>query len=107
VAGALLFRSIAREEAVKDAERFARLSAESIFAPRLTPAVLDGNPRAIVALDRVVRERLLRPTGVTRIMCGRRTDASSTPTSHASSTLATRSAKTSARSSSTAASTPR
>ena len=52
VAGALLFRSIAREEAVKDAERFARLSAESIFAPRLTPAVLDGNPRAIVALDR-------------------------------------------------------
>jgi len=108
VAGALLFRSIAREEAVRDAERFTRLAARAVVAPRLTPGVLDGDPRALAALDRVVRDRLLRPTGVIRVkIWGLPTGGSSTRTRHASCARATRSGATSLRSWSTVASTLR
>jgi two-component system, NarL family, sensor kinase len=48
------------EHEQREAERQATFAALTVVAPRLTPAVLRGDPRALAKLDRAVRAQLLR-----------------------------------------------
>lgn len=54
-----LLRSTGTSEAIADAKRLSRLAGDAVVAPRITPAVLRGDPRAIAALERVVRHNVL------------------------------------------------
>jgi two-component system, NarL family, sensor kinase len=46
-------------EAIRDAKSLTQLAGRGVVAPYITPALLDGEPAAIAALDRTVRARLL------------------------------------------------
>src|SRR4051794_19043187 len=61
-----LLRATGTEEAIGDAKRITRLAADGVVAPAVTPGVLDGRPKDVAALDRLVRTRLLRDP-VTRV----------------------------------------
>lgn len=67
LAGALMLRSVAAEEALRDAEGVTRLAAEGIVGPALTPAVVRGERRALAVLDQTVTRRLLDLTPVARV----------------------------------------
>ena len=54
-----LLRHTGTSEAIGDAKRVARLAGNGIVAPTVTPGLERGDPRAITAMDRVVRGRLL------------------------------------------------
>ncbi len=58
-AAVLALRSLADAEAVRDARQFAALAGQGIVEPVIDAAVLDGDPRAIDTVDRVVNERVL------------------------------------------------
>src|SRR3954467_11468698 len=62
IGGLLLLhlRNARIEHAEREAERQATFAALTVVAPRLTPAVLRGDPRALAELDRAVRAQLLR-----------------------------------------------
>jgi two-component system NarL family sensor kinase len=60
-----VLRRIGTNEAIRDAKQVARLAGEGIVQPSLTRGVLDGDPGALRALDRVIRTRVLRD-GVVR-----------------------------------------
>jgi two-component system NarL family sensor kinase len=66
VAGALIFRSIAREEAVADAQRINRLAA-AVFAPHLTPALVRGDRGAVAALEPLASRGVLGHSAIVRI----------------------------------------
>ena len=66
-AGALVLRSVAQDEAIREAERVTRLAAEGIVAPQVTAGVIDGDRGALARLDRIVSDRLLRLTPVSRV----------------------------------------
>jgi signal transduction histidine kinase len=55
----LVLRSLADDEALRDARQFALLAGQGIVEPTIEPALLDGDPAAIEAVDRVVNERVL------------------------------------------------
>jgi signal transduction histidine kinase len=59
VAGAYVLRSLGTREAVRDARDLTELSGKSVVAPVLSRGVVTGDKRALVRLDRVVRERVL------------------------------------------------
>jgi two-component system, NarL family, sensor kinase len=59
VGSLLVFRSLGRTEAIRDARQFAVLTGQSIVEPALRNGVLSGDPAALGALDRIVQERVL------------------------------------------------
>ncbi len=58
-AALLALRSLAENEALRDARQFAVLAGQGIVEPTIDPALLDGDRAAIDAVDRVVNERVL------------------------------------------------
>jgi signal transduction histidine kinase len=59
VAAVLGLRSLARDEALRDARQFAELAGQGIVEPTVVPSLLDGDPAAVAAVDRAVNERVL------------------------------------------------
>jgi two-component system, NarL family, sensor kinase len=59
VGSVLVFRSLGRSEALRDARQFAVLTGQGIVEPALQPGVLSGDERALTRLDRIVQERVL------------------------------------------------
>lgn len=61
-------RSIATEEARRDAESAAELLARTVVEPNLDPAVVGGDPEALARFDELVRSRvLIDPTVTARV----------------------------------------
>jgi signal transduction histidine kinase len=58
-------RDVAGQESVRDAVIFAEQAENLAIAPHLRPGLAQGDPEALAALDRVVRERLLTDPTVT------------------------------------------
>jgi two-component system, NarL family, sensor kinase len=54
-----LLRHTGTTEAIRDAKRVARLAGEGIVAPNVRAGLEKGDPRAIAAMDRVIRGRVL------------------------------------------------
>jgi signal transduction histidine kinase len=61
-----VFRQEGREEAIGEAKRITRIVAQGVVEPHLGPAVMAGDPRALGALDRVVRRDVLTE-GIARV----------------------------------------
>ncbi len=59
IAGVLVLRSLAGDEALRDARQFAALAGQGIVEPTVLPSLLTGDPVAIDAVDRAVIERVL------------------------------------------------
>jgi signal transduction histidine kinase len=59
LAAVLALRSLANAEAVRDARQFAALAGQGIVEPAIDASLLDGDPPAVDAVDRVVNERVL------------------------------------------------
>jgi two-component system NarL family sensor kinase len=59
-------RTTGTDEAIDDAKRIATLAGRGMVQPEATDEILEGDPRAIARLDRVVRDRVLRD-GVVRV----------------------------------------
>jgi signal transduction histidine kinase len=55
----LVFRSLGRGEALRDARQFAVLTGQGIVEPALDDGVLTSDPRALDDLDTIVQERVL------------------------------------------------
>jgi signal transduction histidine kinase len=55
-----LLRNTGRSEAIRDAQQTTRLAGEGVVAPNITPALERGDPRAIAAMDRVLKRAVLR-----------------------------------------------
>ena len=58
-AAVLALRSLAHDEALRDARQFAELAGQGIVEPAIEPALLGGDAEAIAGVDRVVNERVL------------------------------------------------
>jgi signal transduction histidine kinase len=54
-----LLRHTGTTEAINDAKRVARLAGDGIVAPNVKPGLERGDPKAIAAMDRVIRDRVL------------------------------------------------
>jgi two-component system, NarL family, sensor kinase len=54
-----LLRHTGTSEAIRDAKQLTRLAGVGIVAPAVTPALAQGDPNAIAAIDRVVRRGVL------------------------------------------------
>src|SRR3954447_16512717 len=54
-----LLRHTGTTEAINDAKRVTRIAGRGIVAPNITPALIKGDPKAIAAMDRVIRGRVL------------------------------------------------
>jgi len=65
--GYLLGARLAERQVVTDARRFSALLANGLVGPRLTPALLAGDPKARKELDRVIRQRLVPATSLRRV----------------------------------------
>lgn len=57
--GALLLKRVATGEALQDARSVTVAFSVGVLREHITPAVLDGDPRAVADLDRAVRTRVL------------------------------------------------
>ena len=57
--GAVLLKRVATGEALQDARAVTVAFSEGVLREHITPAVLDGDPRALRELDGAVRERVL------------------------------------------------
>ena len=58
-AALLALRSLADDEALRDARQFAVLAGQGIVEPAIEPGLLDGDVAAVDAVDRIVNERVL------------------------------------------------
>jgi two-component system NarL family sensor kinase len=58
-AGAVLLKRVATGEALQDARAVTVAYSEGVLREHITPAVLDGDPHALHALDAAVRQRVL------------------------------------------------
>ncbi len=58
-AAVLALRSLAHDEALRDARQFAELAGQGIVEPAIEPTLLEGDAAAIAGVDRVVNERVL------------------------------------------------
>ena len=58
-----LQRTAARDDAIKDATTLSRLAGNGIVAPAATQHLLDGDPRSIAEMDRLVRSKILTKDG--------------------------------------------
>jgi two-component system, NarL family, sensor kinase len=63
----LIAGRLAERQVVTDAKRFSALLANGLLGPRLTPALLAGDPEAIEELDTVIRKRLVPATSLRRV----------------------------------------
>jgi signal transduction histidine kinase len=59
IAAVLVLRSLAGDEALRDARQFAELAGQGIVEPTLSTALLAGDRAAVDAVDRAVNERVL------------------------------------------------
>src|SRR5947209_3966282 len=59
ILGVQVFRGTGKSEAIRNAKELTNLAARGIVAPHLTANALDGDPRALGALDRIVRTSVL------------------------------------------------
>ena len=59
IAAVLVLRSLARDEALRDARQFAELAGQGIVEPTVVTSLLAGDPAALEAVDRAVNERVL------------------------------------------------
>lgn len=59
VGSVLALRSLARDEAIRDARALTAFAAEGIVEPNLVQGILTGDPAALRRLERVVQERVL------------------------------------------------
>jgi hypothetical protein len=59
IGSVLVFRSLGKSEALRDARQFAVVTGQGIVEPALTNGVLSGNGAALGELDRIVQERVL------------------------------------------------
>ena len=57
--GVWLFSRAGEAEAIRDAKDQTRIAAEGSVEPVLSDALLRGDPKAIAAVDRVIKERVL------------------------------------------------
>jgi hypothetical protein len=77
--GAVLLKRVATGEALQDARAVTVAFSEGVLREHITPAVLDGDPRALRELDGAVRARVLgRP--IVRLKVWSTGAGSSTPT---------------------------
>jgi two-component system NarL family sensor kinase len=53
------FRRVGRDEAIVDARKVTALAASAVVQPRLTTALLAGDPRAVARLDAAIRRSVL------------------------------------------------
>jgi two-component system NarL family sensor kinase len=60
VAGAMILRRTANDEAIRQAKEVTRLAGEGIVEPAIDPGLFRGDRRALAALDRIVHARVLR-----------------------------------------------
>src|SRR3954451_19226496 len=60
--GYLLGARLAERQVVTDARRFSALLANGLVGPRLTPALLVGDPNAREELDSLIHQRLVPRT---------------------------------------------
>ena len=60
LAAVFAFRKQGEHESMRDARRVTELIARTVIKPRLSDAILQGDPRAIRALDQVVRPNVVR-----------------------------------------------
>jgi two-component system, NarL family, sensor kinase len=58
-AAVALLRNTGTSEAIRDAKQLTRLAGVGIVAPAVTPALAAGDPKAVAAIDRVVRRGVL------------------------------------------------
>ena len=58
-----LQRTAARDDAIKDATTLSKLAGNGIVAPGATQHLLDGDPRSIAEMDRLVRSKILTKDG--------------------------------------------
>jgi two-component system, NarL family, sensor kinase len=65
--GYLLGARLAEHQVVADARRFSALLANGLVGPRLTPALLAGDPKARRELDRLIHQRLVPRTSLRRV----------------------------------------
>src|SRR4051794_38642923 len=56
-----------RNEAIRDARALTELTGRGVVMPAVTPGLLRGDPRAIAAMDRVVRGRVLDSPSMLRV----------------------------------------
>lgn len=59
LAAVLALRSLARDEALRDARQFAALAGQGVVEPAIVPGLLRGEPAALDAVDRLVQGRVL------------------------------------------------
>src|SRR3954454_7567937 len=55
-----LLRNTGKSEAIRDARQTTRLAGEGVVAPAITPALERGDPRALAAMDRLLKRSVLR-----------------------------------------------
>ena len=55
-----LLRNTGKSEAIRDARQTTRIAGEGVVAPAITLALERGNPKAIAAMDRLLRRSVLR-----------------------------------------------
>jgi two-component system, NarL family, sensor kinase len=55
-----LLRNTGKSEAIRDARQTTRIAGEGVVAPAIAPALERGDPRAIRAMDRLLRRSVLR-----------------------------------------------
>jgi two-component system NarL family sensor kinase len=73
VLGVWLFSRAGEAEAIRDAKDQTRIAAEGSVEPRLSDALVRGDPKAIAAVDRVIQERILSDDSIARVKIWDRT----------------------------------
>jgi two-component system, NarL family, sensor kinase len=67
LAGYLIGARLAERQVLADASRFSGLLANGLLGPRLTPALLAGDPTAVREFDRVISRRLVPHSSLRRV----------------------------------------
>jgi two-component system NarL family sensor kinase len=60
-------RTAARNDAIGDARTLARLAGDGILAPNVNQALIDGDPRQVAVVDKLVQDKILSEDGIERV----------------------------------------
>jgi two-component system NarL family sensor kinase len=60
-------RTAARNDAIGDARTLARMAGDGVLAPNVNQALLDGDPRQVAAVDKLVHAKILSEDGIVRV----------------------------------------
>src|SRR3954469_21352849 len=60
-------RNAARTDAIRDARTLARLAGNGILAPNVNQALLDGEPKQVARVDKLVQSEILSQDGIVRV----------------------------------------